>query len=118
MDILKNVIIFFLGMFLIVSIVEKIDISENLKKFIMIIVSCIYNFTIGFFGMTIFFSLFIFLNMINSNLIKYFVFIIILINLILPINDFIRRKGRLSEIIYPFLVIIFLVLGFIGYKIT
>lgn len=118
MDILKNVIIFFLGMFLIVSIVEKIDISENLKKFIMIIVSCIYNFTIGFFGMTIFFSLFIFLNMINSNLIKYFVVIIILINLILPINDFIRRKGRLSEIIYPFLVITFLVLGFMEYKIT
>ena len=99
--------------FIVIIIVGNFKYNEKIKKFVMLLLSIIYNGIIGIISPLLFFCL-MFLteaNFVIWILSLIFVFAIIL----LPLNIFMKRKGKINMFIYFIINIIIFIIGCLSY---
>lgn len=98
----------------IVFCIGKLSYNEKLKKIVLFIFSIIYNAIIGFLSSTLFVSLiFLFGTIVNMKIAFIIIFSIFAIILI-PVNIYIMRNGKINPIIYITLNIIMFALSLIN----
>lgn len=99
---------------LIILCAGKLSYNEKIKKVVLFIFSIIYNGIVGFISSMLFVCLTFLIgdifNMKITLIIIFFIFAIILI----PINIYIMRKGKINPIIYIALNVIIFVASFIN----
>ncbi len=99
---------------LIILCAGKLSYNEKIKKVVLFIFSIIYNGIVGFISSMLFVCLTFLIgdifNMKITLIIIFFIFAIILI----PVNIYIMRKGKINPIIYIALNVIIFVASFIN----
>ena len=99
---------------LIILCAGKLSYSEKIKKVVLFIFSIIYNGIVGFISSMLFVCLTFLIgdifNMKITLIIIFFIFAIILI----PVNIYIMRKGKINPIIYIILNVIIFASSFIS----
>ena len=99
---------------LIILCAGKLSYKEKIKKVVLFIFSIIYNGIVGFISSMLFVCLTFLIgdifNMKITLIIIFFIFAIILI----PVNIYIMRKGKINPIIYIALNVIIFVASFIN----
>lgn len=99
---------------LIILCAGKLSYNEKIKKVVLFIFSIIYNGIVGFISLMLFVCLTFLIgdifNMKITLIIIFFIFAIILI----PVNIYIMRKGKINPIIYIALNVIIFVASFIN----
>lgn len=102
-------ILIFIGLF-----VGKVLHNEKIKKIILFLFSLIYNAIVGVIGFLLFFCLIFLFNSIFNIKITLVLSICIFAIILIPINIYIIKKGKLNPILYIVLNIIIFVLSFIN----
>ena len=88
--------------------------NEKFKKIMLFVFSLIYNAIVGFIGFLLFFCLIFLFNSIFSMKITLVIAICIFVIILIPINIYIMKKGKINPILYIALNIIIFVLSLIN----
>lgn len=99
--------------FLVIMIAGNLKYNEKIKKFVMLIISIIYNGIIGIISPLLFFYL-MFLTEANP-VIWILSLIIVFAIILLPLNIFMKRKGKINIFIYVITNIIIFIIGCLSY---
>lgn len=94
--------------------VGKLLHNEKIKKIMLFVFSLIYNAIIGFICFLLFFCLIFLFNSIFSMKITLVIAICIFVIILIPINIYIMKKGKINPILYIALNIIIFVLSLIN----
>lgn len=95
--------------FLIIMIAGNLNYSEKIKKVVMIILSLIYNGIIGIISPWLYFYL---LFLTDANFMIWILCLIIFFAIILlPLNIFMKRKGKINIFIYVIFNIVIFIIG-------
>lgn len=123
---IRNIIIGLLVYICIVFIIGKIKFNEKIQKYIFLILSIIYNFFIGYFDTIFLIIIYLFLaNMpkgrayeilssdLDFNIMLGIIILLIYLLLLLPINFYMKIKGKINIKIYIIVSILSTVFGII-----
>ena len=94
--------------------VGKLLHNEKIKKIMLFVFSLIYNAIVWFIGFLLFFCLIFLFNSIFSMKITLVIAICIFVIILIPINIYIMKKGKINPILYIALNIIIFVLSLIN----
>lgn len=94
--------------------VGKLLHNEKIKKIMLFVFSLIYNAIVEFIGFLLFFCLIFLFNSIFSMKITLVIAICIFVIILIPINIYIMKKGKINPILYIALNIIIFVLSLIN----
>ena len=120
----KNMIYWILMIVLaIVATILIVAIKKDFKRNIMILLSLIYDFIIGFFSWIIYFIIMIFLLKIFKDIINIYlcyilsgiIFVIFFLILLVPISIKIKKKTEINTIKYIVISILIIILGMITF---
>lgn len=120
----KNMIYWILMIVLaIVATILIVDIKKDFKRNIMILLSLIYDFIIGFFSWIIYFIIMIFLLKIFKDIINIYlcyilseiIFVIFFLILLVPTSIKIKKKAEINTIKYIVISILIIILGMITF---
>ena len=99
--------------FLVIMIAGNLKYNEKIKKFVMLLLSIIYNGIIGIMSPLLFFLL-MFLTEANP-VIWILSLIIVFAIILLPLNIFMKIKGKINIFIYVIINIIIFIIGCLNY---
>lgn len=99
--------------FLVIMIAGNLKYNEKIKKIVMLILSIIYNGAIGIISPLLFFCL-MFLMEVNP-VIWILSLIIVFTIILLPLNIFMKKKGKINIFIYFITNIIIFIIGCLIY---
>ena len=95
----------------------KLSYNEKIKKIILFIFSLIYNGIVGFFSFLLLVCLTFLFDDISNMKITFAIILCVFAVILIPVNIYMMRKGKINPVLYIVSNIIIFVLSFIAYVI-